>query len=414
MDFITNWEVTEMKKEDWSPSSQHAFVSYVLSMKARKAEYEPSKEDKRSGKLIERLFEGRDSLELYGKALLSLALANLKDEARARIVLQNIMQYKEENAETQVVWFRTPREGWWYWWNSEVETNAMILRAIVRLEPKSDVAPRLVKWLLNNRRNGYYWNSTRDTTLCIAAMSDFAAATGETSPDFTLTIDYDNGAVVKKVKINRENILTYDNLFRMEGVVLGGGKHKLVITKEGAGALYFNTYLRYFTKEEHITAAGHEMKVGRTYYKLRQIPYEVEVEGAQGQKVREKRLRYERIALKDGDAVQSGDILQVEFRVTSDNDYTYLCFEDMKPAGCEPTDVRSGGKSQEGFYSYMELRDEKVVFFLGTLARGEHLLRYRLRAETPGVFHALPTILYGMYAPELRANAEEMVIRIND
>jgi hypothetical protein len=414
MDFITNWEITDMKKEHWSPSSQHAFVAYVLSMKERKAEYEPPKEDKRSGKLIERLFEGRDSLELYGKALLSLALANLKDEARARIVLQNIMQYKEENAETQVVWFRTPREGWWYWWNSEVETNAMILRAIVRLEPKSDVAPRLVKWLLNNRRNGYYWNSTRDTTLCIAAMSDFASATGETSPDFTLTIDYDNGAVVKKVKINRENILTYDNLFRMEGVALGGGKHKLVITKEGAGALYFNTYLRYFTKEEHITAAGHEMKVGRTYYRLRQIPYEVEVEGAQGQKVREKRLRYERIALKDGDAVQSGDLLQVEFRVTSDNDYTYLCFEDMKPAGCEPTDVRSGGKSQEGFYSYMELRDEKVVFFLGTLARGEHLLRYRLRAETPGVFHALPTILYGMYAPELRANAEEMVIRIND
>jgi len=414
MDFITNGEITEMRKEHWSPSSQHAFVAYVLSMKERKAEYEPPKEDSRSGKLIERLFEGRDSLELYGKALLSLALANLKDEARARIVLQNIMQYKEENAETQVVWFRTPREGWWHWWNSEVETNAMILRAIVRLEPKSDVAPRLVKWLLNNRRNGYYWNSTRDTTLCIAAMSDFAAATGETSPDFTLTIDYDNGAVVKKVKINRENILTYDNLFRMEGVALGGGKHKLVITKEGAGALYFNTYLRYFTKEEHITAAGHEMKVGRSYYRLRQIPYEVEVEGAQGQKVMEKRLRFERIALKDGDAVQSGDLLQVEFRVTSDNDYTYLCFEDMKPAGCEPTDIRSGGKSQEGFYSYMELRDEKVVFFLGTLARGEHLLRYRLRAETPGVFHALPTILYGMYAPELRANAEEMVIRIND
>ena len=100
--------------------------------------------------------------------------------------------------------------------------------------------------------------------------------------------------------------------------------------------------------------------------------------------------------------------------MTSDNDYTYLCFEDMKPAGCEATEVTSGGKGQEGFYSYRELRDEKVVFFVNSLSQGEHLLRYRLRAEIPGIFHALPTVLYGMYAPKLRANAEEHVIKIID
>lgn len=414
IEYLKNWEVAEMQREPWSPSSTHAFVAYVLSLKGAQAEYKPPKKDARSGKLIERLFEGRDKLELYGKALLSMALANVKDEERARLVLQNIMQYKEENTETQVAWFRTPRAGWWFWWNSNIETNAMILRAIVRLEPKSDIAPRLVKWLLNNRRNGYYWDSTRDTTLCIAAMSDFAAASGETSPDFTLTLDYDNGAVVKKVKINRENLLTFDNLFRMEGESLGGGKHTLKITKEGAGALYFNTYLKYFTKEERITAAGHELKVARLYHKLQQIPYEVEVDGSQGQKIMEKRLRYERIPLNDGDTLQSGDQIQVELKVTSDNDYTFLCFEDMKPAGCEATEVRSGGKGQEGFFSYMELRDEKVVFFVDSIGRGEHLLRYRLRAEIPGVFHALPAILYGMYAPDLRANSDEMVIKIVD
>ena len=62
----------------------------------------------------------------------------------------------------------------------------------------------------------------------------------------------------------------------------------------------------------------------------------------------------------------------------------------------------------------MELRDEKVVFFVGTLAQGEHLLRYRLRAEVPGAFHALPTRLFAMYVPELKANGEEMVLRIRD
>ena len=413
MNWLKNWEIARLRDTPWVPHANHAYVAYVLSLKNIKATYKPDKGDERPGDLIERLWLGRDKLNLYGKALLALAMANL-DDARAKTVLQNIMQYKQENAETQVTHFRTPRAGWWYWWNNDIETNAWILRAIVKLDPKSDVAPRLVKWLLNNRRNGYYWRSTRDTTMCIAAMSDFVVASGEGKPDFTLTLDFDNGTIVKKVKIDKDNFFSYDNTMILKGAALGGGKHTLKITKDGPGALYFNTYLRYFTKEEHITAAGHELKVDRKYFKLVQVPYEVTVEGAKGQKLTEKRLRYKRVPVKHGDTVQSGDVIQVELKVKSDNDYTYLCFEDMKPAGCEPTQLRSGGKGQEGFWSYMELRDEKVVFFLGNLQEGEHLLRYRLRAEVPGTFHALPTVLYGMYVPELRANSNEHVIQIKD
>jgi alpha-2-macroglobulin len=417
MEWLRNWEANWLRDPLWDVNPQRAYSAYVLSLKKLKAEYKPEKpdkEDKRPGELLERLWEGRDKLCLYGKALLSMALANSGQEDRARTVLQNIMQFKEENRETEVAWFRTPEMGWWYWWNNDIETNAMCLRAIVRLDPKSDVAPRLVKWLLNNRRNGYYWRSTRDTTMCVAAMSDFVAASGEGKPDYTLTLDFDKGTVVKKVKINKDNFFTFDNSVVLTGAALGGGRHTLKITKEGAGALYFNTYLRYFTKEEHITAAGHELKVDRQYFKLVQIPYEVEVMGAAGQKVKEKRLRYQRVPVKDGDTVTSGDVVQVELKVASDNEYTYLCFEDAKPAGFEPTELRSGGQGQEGFWTYMELRDTKTVFFLGALGQGEHLLRYRLRAEIPGVFHALPTVLYGMYVPELRANSEEHVIKIKD
>jgi len=240
------------------------------------------------------------------------------------------------------------------------------------------------------------------------------AATGEGNPDYTLILDLDDGAVVKYVKITKDNFFTYDNQFVVQGVSLKAGKHTLKITREGKGAVYASTYVRYFTKEEHITAAGHELHVERTYFKLQRIPYEVEVMGADGQKVMEKRLRYERVPLKQGAMLKSGDLIQVELKVTSDNDYTYFAIEDMKPAGCEPVDVRSGGKAQEGFSSYMELRDEKVVFFASRIAEGEHLLRYRLRAEIPGIFHALPTKLFGMYVPELAANSEEMLLKIED
>ena len=414
LNWLTNRTVRDMRNEYWAPHSAHAFAAYVLSMAKREAVLKPNKEDKRPPRLVDRLFEGRDKLIPYGKALLGLALDNLGDRDRAVVLLDNTLQFLERIEETQVAWLRTPRSGWWYWYNSDIETNAWFLRLVTRLRPKGEVAPRLVKWLLNNRRNGYYWRSTRDTTFCIAAMSDFVRASGEGAPDYTLRLELDGGAVVKEVRFDKDNIFTADNRFVVEGVALDGGQHTLKISKRGKGALYFNTYLRYFTKEPHITASGHELKVERSYFRLEQIPFEVEVEGADGQSVKEKRLRYERVPVKHGDAVKSGELIQVELKVKSDNTYTYLAFEDMKPAGFEAVEVRSGGKGQEGFWSYMELRDEKVAFFVDTLAQGEHLMRYRLRAEIPGVFHALPTRLFAMYVPELRANSEEQIIRVLD
>jgi len=405
--WLLNYDLREMREKHWSPNITWANHAFVLSRVGKRVV------DQKAGDMVDRLFKGRDKLNLYGKAMLSMALANLKDEDRGRTVLRNIMQQLQENKETEIAWFRTPQQGWWYWYNSEIETNAMCLRALVKLEPQSDVSPRLVKWLLENRRNGYYWRSQRDTAQCIAAMAEYAVAAGEADPDYTLTINLD-GKPVKKVHITKANFFEFDNQFVVEGVALEGGEHKVTLTKEGKGALYYSAQLRYFTKEKHIPASGLQLKVARTYMLLKQIPFEVEVEDAEGNKIMEKRLRYQRIQLEDGDRVESGDLIQVELKLTSDNEYTYLVIEDMKPAGCEPVDLRSGGKTQEGFWSNMELRDEKVVFFIRGISRGDHLMRYRLRAEVPGVFHALPTIVQGVYVPDLRGNAAEHVMPIVD
>lgn len=111
--------------------------------------------------------------------------------------------------------------------------------------------------------------------------------------------------------------------------------------------------------------------------------------------------------------VVSGDLIEVELEIDSKNDYEYVIFEDLKAAGCEPVDVRSG-YTPGGLGAYVEFRDERVAFFLRTLARGKHSVSYRVRAEIPGRFSALPTRAYAMYAPELKANSDELKISIVD
>ena len=115
-----------------------------------------------------------------------------------------------------------------------------------------------------------------------------------------------------------------------------------------------------------------------------------------------------------GDAVESGDLIEVELSVESKNDYSYMVFEDWKAAGLEAVELRSGQNHGGGMSSFVEYRDEKVALFVRSLPRGRHNLSYRLRAEVPGRFSALPTRAEAMYAPELRANSDEMKILVRD
>jgi uncharacterized protein YfaS (alpha-2-macroglobulin family) len=65
-------------------------------------------------------------------------------------------------------------------------------------------------------------------------------------------------------------------------------------------------------------------------------------------------------------------------------------------------------------YVYQELRDRKVALFLDKLPQGVWEIRYELRAEVPGSFHALPVLGHAMYVPEIRCNGEEIRITVLD
>jgi uncharacterized protein YfaS (alpha-2-macroglobulin family) len=69
------------------------------------------------------------------------------------------------------------------------------------------------------------------------------------------------------------------------------------------------------------------------------------------------------------------------------------------------------GRSQ---WVYQELRDRKVALFIDKLPQGFWEIRYDLRAEVPGKFHALPVVGYAMYVPEIRANGDEIRITVVD
>jgi uncharacterized protein YfaS (alpha-2-macroglobulin family) len=360
------------------------------------------------------LFRDRLEMSLYGQTLFGLALQTQGGGEQLDTVMRNIDQFLTIDEENQTAFLDLPNDNyWWFWYGDQIEANAYFLKLITRQNPNDERAAGLVKYLLNNRRHGTYWNSTRDTAVCIEAMAEYLVASGEAEPNMTVEVWLD-GEKIKEETITADNFFSFDNGIVLTGEQVTSGEHQLEVRRTGTGPVYFSAYLTNFTLEDHITAAGLEIKVDRAYYLL--VPQEGATEtvaGSSGQVIEQDVEKFDRVLLENLDNIESGDLVEIELRIESKNDYEYVIFEDRKPSGFEPVDLRSG-YTEGGLGAYVEYRDERVAFFMRTLDRGVHSVSYRMRAETPGKFSALPTNAFAMYAPELRGNSEEIKLEVTD
>lgn len=363
--------------------------------------------------MLDYLYRDRQHLSVYGKTLLALTLDIANRTSERDQVRSNIEQFLVQDDENQTAYLDLKNSSyWWYWYGNEIEAHAFYLKLLSRIDPESAIAPRLVKYLLNNRKHATYWNSTRDTALVIEAMAEYLIASGESSPNYSLDVVLD-GKKIKTVELNKENLFSFDNKLVLEANELEAGPHKLELIKKGEGPLYYNAYLENFTLEDFITEAGLEVKVERRFYKLEPEENTALVRGSGGQAVDQSVEKYHRIPIAPDHQLKSGDLVEIELILESKNDYEYILIEDMKAAGFEPVEVRSGYNGNE-LGAYVEYRDNRVAFFVSRLARGRHSVSYRLKAEIPGSFSALPAKVEAMYAPEVRANSDEGKLSIVD
>ncbi len=360
----------------------------------------------------ERLFNDRLTLSKSMQAALGAACHAKQETERRDTIVRNLEQFQRTDAANQTAWLDFGRDHrWWFWFDDEIETLAAYLRLRVTRDARDPIAPQLVKYLLNNRKHGTCWRSTRDTAAALGAFAAYLKATGETSPDLAVELWLD-GQKLKEAVINKDNLFSGDHSLVLSGSELTAGEHRLEIRRRGRGPLYANVYLSCFTLEDHLRAAGLEVTVQRNLYKLVPEATQDVVAGSSGQALHQKGSRYRRERLPEDAALTSGDLIEVELIAESKNDYEYLMLEDFKPAGCEAIDLQSGYVWNQGLNAYREFRDAKVTWYIEHLPRGRHSLTYRLRAEIPGRFSALPGVLSGMYAPELKGNSEERKVSV--
>ncbi|MDF2441579.1 MAG: alpha-2-macroglobulin, partial [Abditibacteriota bacterium] len=378
-----------------------------------------------------RLFDQRERLTAYSKSLLAMALWNIGEKEKAAVVVRNLENTAKVDAENGTARWQNGNQ-WWFWWNNDVETNAVALRAFLLVDPQNTLVPQMMKWLATQAR-GNHWRSTKETAMAVYALADYVRINRELDVDYTIRIALNN-KIARSYRVTSENALYFDNRFITGDLFLQDGANTVTIEKQGRGNIYWSAASEYFSLEEPIKASGNQIAIKRRFFKLTRSA-NVKAEQAEQSTLaapataarrkvagimpprpiaKPSEPEFDRSEIADGAQLQSGDLVEVELIVDAKNDYEYLVFEDMKAAGLEPVDIRSGSSWGDGLSSNVELRDEKVAFFVDRLPQGTRVLRYRMRAEIPGRFHALPTNGYAMYAPEVRAISDEQRMNVRD
>lgn len=359
------------------------------------------------------LYRDRLKLSPIGLAMVGLAFSGDPESERFRTVVSNLEQFFVGDAENGTAYLETPnRFGYWWWFGDDVEANAYALKLFLKALPKDPRVSGLARYLLNNRRNATYWKSTRDTAIAVEALNEYLAQSGELDADVTLEVVV-NGVSQRKIAVTRENLFKFDGVVEIRGDAVTAGPHTVELKRAGRGPLYYAVQSTNFTMESFIPKAGLELKTERRYWKLTPRDQSTTTAGGKGQVVDINVEAYDRTPLAQNAVVDSGTLLEVELLVESKNDYEYLLLEDAKAAGFEAVEALSGYRY--GFSgAYVEFRDDRVAMFFRQLNRGQHSVTYRLRAEQPGSFSALPARIQAMYAPTLVGNSDEQKLGVSE
>ncbi len=351
---------------------------------------------------LDELYGKRNNLGPYGRALLALALQERKDGRAPEVakLIESSVQQDEFEAHWQTARVNDYGRDVYL----DAEATSLSLKALSRINPGSSLLPKAARWLVHNRRNGYYWLSTKETAFAIYGLTDYLKVSKELSPDYTFEV-YLNGVKVAEKHVGAGDAVNAETVtvWKKGGEI--GPSNQVRIVKHGKGALYVSSALEYFTADENVAAqSAGGLKITREYLRLR-------VSEDENGKASWK------IEPLSGE-LRSGDMIVVRLRMTGPR-AQYLMIEDPIPAGAEQVARVSGiylnyslGNWSD-WYSNREFRDNRTAIFMNYFD-GDATLQYAMRVEVPGEFKIAPARAELMYQPTVQANTANDRLRILD
>ncbi len=285
--------------------------------------------------------------------------------------------------------------------SSDRRTDAILLDAMIGDNPKSDLIAKVVNGLLAHRSQGR-WDNTQENVFVLLALDKYFNTYESQTPDFAASL-WMGSTYAGSTEFRGRSTDRFETLIPMSNVLAetgsAGGSQNLILSKDGAGRLYYRFGLRYAPTDLNLKALDMGFVVQRSYEGV-DNPADV-TKDSSGAWV-----------------IKAGARVRVRIQMVADNRRYHVALVDPLPAGLEiinPGLEVSGSTPQDPntsqskygwwwwgtWYEHQNMRDNRAEAFTSLLWDGVYDYSYIARATTPGTFIVPPSKAEEMYSPEV-------------
>ncbi len=354
--------------------------------------------------LLERLYEQRDRMSPWARALLALSLESVSaTDARAGDLLANleaaaIRTASSANWESETSSWRNP--------GTPLYTTAVVVYALAQHTATSPVLIDAVRYLVANRDARGLWRSTYENAWVMLALIQAMQAFGEMQADFAFAAML-NGAPLSKGDFNGSAIVAPTTAAIPLDFLSPNAPNTLTFSREsGLGRLYYRAVLRLERAAETSPSLNRGLDLSRAYYDaacVRDCPPLSTLQAAPQTR------------------------LLVRLTLTLPRDAYYLVVEDHIPAGTEILDqgLKSSQQGQQAADGQMvydaanpfergwgwwrfnapQIYDDRIQWTADYLPAGAYELTYTLLPTLAGEFHVLPARAFLSFFPDVQGTS---------
>jgi len=301
--------------------------------------------------------------------------------------------------------------------NSNRRADGVILEALIKDQPASDLIPKIVRGLLAHRTRGR-WENTQENVFILLALNRYFNTFEKVTPDFVARAWLGERFAGEQTFRGRSTDRQQVNV-PMRYLAQQSGAPNLVISKDGKGRLYYRVSMNYAPSDLNLKPADYGFTVERSYEAV-DDPKDVS---------------------RDADGtwhIKAGARVRVRLTMVAPARRYHVALVDPLPAGFEtlnptlattgniPGDPKQTGVAEYGSRSYgygwwwwraewfehQNLRDERTEAFASLLWEGVYKYSYVARATTPGDFVVPPAKAEEMYHPETFGRGASDRVRI--
>ncbi len=395
----------------YGESVRRAIMAYALYVRAQMGDRDPE----RARLLITDAGLDKLSPESVGW-LLSVLSSDKNAEAEVAAMRRLLANRVSETAGT-AHFVSSYDDGDYLILNSNRRADGIILEALIGDQPQNDLIPKIVRGLLGHRVKGR-WENTQENVFILLALDRYFNTYEKVAPNFVTRVwlgeAYAGEQQFKGRSTDRQELKV-----PMSYLASKATTQNLVMSKIGAGRLYYRIGMNYAPEDLNLKAADYGFTVERTYEAIDQ-PGDVK---------------------RDADGtwrIKAGARVRVRLTMIAPGRRYHVALVDPLPAGLEslnpvlatteavpedqqPTGVGEYGSRSIGYgwsrwrsvwFDHQNLRDERAEVFAALLWEGAYNYSYVARATTPGVFVVPPAKAEEMYHPETfgRGKTDRVVI----